>query len=29
MLLRQAGRKESRYTHLFSGDVEEFVKQFE
>jgi uncharacterized protein YceH (UPF0502 family) len=26
MLLRQAGRKESRYTHLFSGDVEEFVE---
>ena len=26
MLPRQAGRKESRYAHLFSGDVEEFVE---
>ncbi len=26
MLPRQAGRKDSRYAHLFSGDVEEFVE---
>lgn len=29
VLPRQIGRKESRYAHLFSGDVEEFSRQFE